>query len=105
MTAIQIHFNILQCHSLPHDVQQRLIQLAGSRINNECQLVITARNYRSQDRNRKEAFLRLYELIRKAAKKPKQRRKKRPSKRANKIRVENKRKHGQTKSLRKNILS
>ena len=43
MTAIQLRFDIMQAYSLPYEVQQRLIELAGSRVNSDYQLVITAR--------------------------------------------------------------
>ncbi len=42
MTAIQLRFDITQAYSLPYDVQQRLIELAGSRVNSDFQVVITA---------------------------------------------------------------
>jgi len=43
------------------------------------ELIITARRFRTQVRNREDALNRLIELIRKAAYKPKPRRKRKPS--------------------------
>ena len=83
MTAIQLRFNIVQCHTLPRDVQQRLIHLGGARVNSRYELVITARTHRSQERNRREAFERLFELITQAAVRPRRRLKKRRSRKAN----------------------
>lgn len=103
MTALQLRFDIIQCSTLPHDAQQRLIHLAGSRVNNEFQLVITAKRYRSQERNRREALDRLCELIRKAAERPKPRLKRRRSYAENQSRLEQKRRRSETKSMRRRI--
>ena len=67
-TAAQLRFDVVNSPSLPDDVRQRLIQLAGRRVTREGVLVIDARRYRSQERNRKDAIDRLKDLIRVAAK-------------------------------------
>jgi len=104
MTAIQLRFDILQAYSLPYEVQQRLIELGGNRVNSDYQLVITARSHRSQERNRKEAFERLFELVRKAAEVPKPRLKKRRSEASHRKRLSEKRKHGETKRMRQQVV-
>jgi len=104
MTAIQLRFDITACHHLPHNVQQRLIYLGGSRVNNEYQLVITARRHRSQARNKREALERLIQLLQKAAEERKPRLKKRRSLVANQNRLEQKRRRSESKSLRRRIL-
>ena len=68
--AVQLRFDIIQSPSLPYAVQQRLIQLGGSRVNNNYHLVITARRHRSQARNKREIIERLCQLIRKASQRP-----------------------------------
>jgi len=100
MTAIQLRFDIIQCHELPHDVQQRLIHFGGTRVNNDFQLVITARRHRSQERNKREALERLCLLICKAAERPQPRLKKRRSYAENQNRLEHKRHRSKTKSMR-----
>jgi len=65
--------------SLPGDVRTRLIRLAGRRITQDGILIIEARQFRTQERNREDAVDRLKELIRLAAVRPKQRKKDRPS--------------------------
>ena len=65
--------------SLPPAVRESLLRLAGSRVTLEGVLVIEARRFRSQHRNREDAVERLVELIRRAAETPKKRRKTRPS--------------------------
>ena len=100
-TAVQLHFDVANSPSLPDDVRQRLIRLAGNRISEDGVLVINARRFRSQERNRQDAVDRLVELIQKAAEAPKQRRKTKPSTGSKKRRLEAKRRRGQTKRLRR----
>lgn len=104
MTAIQLRFDIMQAYSLPYEVQQRLIELGGSRVNSDYQLVITARRHRSQERNRHEAFDRLFELVRKAAEVPKPRLRKQHSQVSHQERLSAKRKHGETKRMRQKVV-
>ncbi len=74
-TAVQLRFDVKKSQSLPDDVRRRLIRLAGKRINREGVLVITARRFRQQEKNRSEALRRLVGLIQKAAIKPRKRHK------------------------------
>jgi ribosome-associated protein len=99
-TAVQLRFDIIQSPSLPYAVQQRLIQLGGSRVNNEYQLVITARRHRSQARNKREVIERLCELIRKAAHRPKPRLKRKRSIADNQSRLAQKHQNSERKALR-----
>ncbi|MDH5325613.1 MAG: alternative ribosome rescue aminoacyl-tRNA hydrolase ArfB [Gammaproteobacteria bacterium] len=103
MTAIQLRFDILRCHRLPEDVQQRLITLAGSRVNRDNELVITARRHRSQERNKREAVERLVHFIQRAAEKPKPRLKKRRSVADNQARLDQKKRRGDRKSMRRRV--
>ncbi len=100
-TAVQLRFDAVNSASLPGDVRTRLIRLAGKRINKDGILIIEARQYRTQERNREDALLRLVELIRKAAEKPKPRKKTKPSKAAKERRIENKHLRSEIKRSRK----
>jgi ribosome-associated protein len=60
-------------------------------------LVIDARRYRSQDKNREDAVARLVEWIRKAAEVQPKRRPTRPSRAAKKKRLDEKRRRGEVK--------
>ena len=102
-TAVQLRFDIIQSPSLPHAVQQRLIQLGGSRVNNDYQLVITARRHRSQVRNKREVIERLCELIRKAAQRPKPRLRRKRSFADNQSRLEQKNQRGERKAQRRKV--
>ncbi len=99
-TAVQLRFDVASSRSLPEEVRIRLISLAGSRITEDGILIIDARRFRTQGRNREDATGRLVELIRNAAQKPKIRRKTRPT-RASKIRrLESKRRGAESKRIR-----
>jgi len=103
MSAVQLRFDITASPNLPQHVQQRLIAIGGSRVTNEYELVITARQHRSQLRNKQEALDRLIELLQKAAATRKPRLKKRRSAAGNQNRLEQKRRRSETKSLRRPI--
>ena len=99
-TAVQLRFHVTQA-SLPEPVRKRLLRLAGNRITDDGILIIDARRFRSQERNRQDALDRLLELIRKAAQKPKTRRKTKPSLASKQRRLDAKRHRGTIKKLRR----
>lgn len=102
-TAVQLRFNVRNSPSLPEEVRERLIKLAGNRITETGELLISARRYRNQARNREDARNRLIELIRKAAHTPKPRRKRKQSLYSKWQRLESKRKRSETKQQRRHI--
>jgi len=99
-TAAQLQFDT-HSPSLPETTRQRLIRLAGKRINAQGVLTIVARRYRTQEQNRQEALNRLLALIRKAAEPPKVRRKTVPSRAAIARRLEAKRRRSEIKRQRR----
>jgi ribosome-associated protein len=103
-TAVQLRFDVLHSPSLPEEIRQRMIGLAGRRLTAEGVLLINARRFRTQERNRQDARERLVELIRRAAEPPKVRRPTRPSRAARARRLEEKRRRGEQKSLRGPVL-
>ncbi len=78
-TAVQLRFDIRQSPSLPNDVRDRLLKLAGNRATQDGVLIIVARNHRTQEANRADARARLDELIARAQIIPKTRRPSRPT--------------------------
>ncbi len=100
-TAVQLRFDVTGSASLPEEVRERLLKLAGRRVSTEGVLIIEARRFRSQKQNRRDALERLVALVRKAAVAPRSRRKTRPSPPARKRRLEGKRQRGQLKRLRR----
>ena len=66
-------------------------------------LVINARRYRTQKANREDAIERLIKLIRKAAVKPKPRKKTKPTQASKEQRLQDKRHRSKIKRLRKDV--
>jgi ribosome-associated protein len=79
---------------------QRLKELAGSRMTNDGEIVITARSYRTQESNREDARSRLADLIARAHIRQAKRRKTKPSKAAKAKRVDEKKGRGTIKAAR-----
>ena len=99
-SAVQLRFDVRRSVTLPEEVRARLEALAGQRLTNDGVIVITAREHRSQERNRAAALERLVELIRQAAVTPRKRRPTRPTLASKRRRLEGKTRRGQIKSLR-----
>ena len=102
-TAVQLRFNVRQSISLTAEIQDRLFRLAGKKITEDGILIIKARRFRSQEKNRKDAIERLIKLIRRAAVKPKTRRKTRPSAGSVERRLSGKKKRGEIKRRRRGV--
>ena len=100
-TAVQLRFDVGNSPSLPGDVRTRLIRLAGRRITQDGILIIDARQYRTQERNREDAIERLIDLICKAVEKPRPRKMTNPSKAAKERRIESKKQRGKIKKMRR----
>lgn len=78
-TAVQLRFDAANSPALTPPIVERLRKVAGRRMTTEGVISLTARRYRSQERNRKDARDRLLGLIREAAVQPKRRQRTRPS--------------------------
>jgi ribosome-associated protein len=99
-SAVQLRFDVLGSPSLPDEVRSRLATLAGRRLSERGVLVIEAKRFRSQDRNRQDAVERLCSLIRQAARKPRRRRPTRPSSAARERRLQVKKRRSELKKQR-----
>ena len=102
-TAVQLRFDVGRSPSLPDDVRERLIHLAGRRITEDGVLIIEARRFRTQERNRQDAIGRLVALICKAAEKPKLRRRTRPTLASKRRRLEAKCRRSEIKRMRRSV--
>jgi ribosome-associated protein len=100
-SAVQLRFDVLNSPSVPEDVRQRLMRLAGKRLTREGILIIEASQYRTQEQNRQAAVDRLVRLIRQASLPPRPRLKTRPSRAAVQRRLEAKRKRSEIKNMRR----
>ena len=102
-TAVQLRFDVRRSTSLPEQARQRLERLARNRITRDGILLINARRYRSQERNREDAVKRLVELVWEAAQRPRTRRRTRPSASVRERRLSGKKHRGQLKQQRNQV--
>jgi ribosome-associated protein len=72
-TAVELRFDVARSPSLPAAVRARLLARADRRLTDDGVLVISAQRFRTQDRNREDARVRLAEIVRGAAVAPKAR--------------------------------
>lgn len=103
-SAIHLRFDI-RASSLPDWYKQRLLKLGDRRISKDGVIVIKARQYRTQDKNRTDALGRLQELIRSVAATRKTRLPTRPTKTAQKKRLDSKTRRARIKSLRGRVVT
>jgi len=99
-TAVQLRFDAAGSPSLDAPMQARLRRLAGRRMTADGAVVIMARRFRTQERNRADAYERLIDLIRRAAEPVKRRVPTRPTAASRERRREAKLARGRTKRLR-----
>jgi ribosome-associated protein len=98
-TAVELRFDV-HASSLPFDVKDRLIALAGHRMTSDGVLLIDSREHRTQAQNREAARARLVALLQRAARRPKTRRPTKPKRAAKEKRLESKRQRSEVKTLR-----
>jgi ribosome-associated protein len=99
-SAVQLRFLLPQNTSLPAAVRWRLRQLAGQRLVDDGTILLTARNERSQEQNRRAALERLAGLVRAALIEPKIRKKTRPTRASKERRIDTKKRRAGTKRQR-----
>ena len=102
-TAVRIRFDFQSTSSLSTDEKKRLINLAGNRITDDGFLIIEAKRYRTQEKNRLDGIQRLTNLLRAAIAIPKSRIKTKPSKSARALRTNEKKRRGEIKKNRRFI--
>ncbi len=98
-TAIHLRFDV-RASSLSPEIQERLLQIGGSKVSNDDVLIFKAQNHRTQERNRRAALERLADMIDEAAVKPVKRVPTRPTRAAKARRVSAKKQRGNLKKLR-----
>lgn len=99
-SAVQLRFSLAHSSALRADVKARLRALAGHRVTHEGELLIVARESRSQEQNRRLAEERLVDLVRRALVPPKKRLATRPTRASRERRLETKARSQKTKRLR-----
>jgi ribosome-associated protein len=96
-SAVELRFDASKSPALDDEVRERLRRIAGSRMTADGVILIDARRFRTQAKNREDARERLAALIRSALTRPKRRRKTRPSTASRERRIETKRRRSETK--------
>lgn len=104
-TAVQLRFDIEQSSSLTAGIRSRLRRIAGGRVTDSGILIINARRFRSQEKNRKDAIDRLIQMIQQASVIPKHRKPSKPSTASIRRIREFKRHRSKVKNLRKSVHS
>jgi ribosome-associated protein len=102
-SAVQLRLDLRRLSVLPPTVRARAQRLAGRRLTRDGILVITARRFRSQEQNRRDALDRLVELLRRAAVAPVPRRATRPSATAREERLQHKARRAARKAERRAV--
>jgi len=98
-TAVQLRFAVLSS-TLPEEVKARLIHMSRKCVNRDGVLIIEARRFRTQERNKEAAIQRFTELVRKALVRPKQRKKTMPTTSSKHERLRAKKEKGEKKKMR-----
>ena len=102
-TAVQLRFALERNATLPDDVKTRLRSLAGQRLNDAGELLIVARESRSQEQNRRIAEEKLLDLVRRALVAPRKRHATKPTRASKERRLDAKARTQKNKRLRGRI--
>jgi len=101
--AVHLRFAIA-ASSLPEAIKERLLALRDSRINKDGVLVLKAQQSRSLEQNKEEALQRLQQIIDSVAVLPAIRRATKPTRGAQRRRLDSKSTHGLLKQSRGKVL-
>jgi len=99
-SAVELRFDV-RASSLPDEVKDRLVAIAGHRLTADGILVIDSREHRTQAQNREAARARLIALLQHAARRPKTRRPTKPRAAARERRLASKKRRGEIKAGRR----
>jgi ribosome-associated protein len=75
--------------------------VAGKRVTSDDILVIEAKSFRTQEKNREDAIARFVALVRKAVEKPKPRKKTKPTRASKEQRLQQKKRRSEIKQTRR----
>lgn len=102
-TAVQLRFLLDKNVTLSEEVKSRLRILAGQRLNDAGELLITARESRSQEQNRRSAEQKLVQLVQRALVAPRKRHATRPTRASKERRLDTKARKQRNKRLRSRV--
>src|SRR5690348_10076353 len=99
-SAVELRFDVVNSPSLPEEIRARLLARRDRRLTGEGVLVIQARRFRDQARNRDDVRERLAEIIRAVLVPPKKRVATRPTRASKERRLAGKQQRGKIKQAR-----
>jgi ribosome-associated protein len=99
-SAVELRFDVARSPSLPDALRERLLARRDRRLTDEGVLVIQARRFRDQGRNRDDARERLVEIVRGALTAPKKRVATKPTRASKERRLAGKQQRGKLKQTR-----
>lgn len=99
-TAVELRFDVRNSTSLPEWLRERILQRRDRRLTQDGVLVLSAQRFRTQDRNRLDARVRLIELVRAATVFDKPRIATRPTKASTRRRLDGKQQRSMVKKNR-----
>ena len=102
-SAVQLRYPLAQAHGLTPQIRSQLSKLAGRRLTKDGIIVIEARRFRNQERNREDALNRLIGLLVRASEPITPRKKPKPSKREKERRLEQKQHRSKLKDKRTTV--
>jgi ribosome-associated protein len=102
-SAVQLRFALDRNAILRDDVKARLRALAGQKLTDAGEILITSRSHRSQEQNRREAEDRLRDMVLRALVAPKKRHATKPTRASKERRLDTKSRSQKTKKLRGRI--
>ena len=99
-SAVELRFDVARSPTLPEPLRERLLARRDRRLTDDGVLVIQARRFRDQARNRDDARERLVEIIRGALTVPKKRVATKPTRASKERRLAGKQQRGKLKQTR-----
>ncbi|HEX5123107.1 MAG TPA: alternative ribosome rescue aminoacyl-tRNA hydrolase ArfB [Rhodanobacteraceae bacterium] len=99
-SAVELRFDVVNSRALPEPVRARLLARRDRRLTSEGVLVIQAKRFRDQAKNRDDARARLAELVRAAMHVPKRRIATKPTRASKERRIETKKNRSTIKRTR-----
>ena len=99
-SAIHLRYDVRRAQ-LPEALRQRLLASRDRRLSRDGVFIVKAQQHRSREMNRQAAYRRLADWIRAATRVPKPRKPTRPSRASRHRRLEQKRRRGRHKALRR----
>ncbi|MGB3467720.1 MAG: alternative ribosome rescue aminoacyl-tRNA hydrolase ArfB [Cyclobacteriaceae bacterium] len=102
-SKIMIKWNVRDSEAISKEQKMILLTTYPNKITKNGELIVTSENKRSQLRNKEFALQKLEKLLAKAFTRKKKRIPTKPSKAAKHKRLDNKKKHGEKKGMRKKV--